>query len=244
MENTPILARLLIAGSCLIGIIMAQMIIDRYQIARYRMDCDKNLKLMGLAFKMYAGESNGSYYPVLKNEVGKLTFNIDEIVPEYLNDSTMLHCPADSSIALYTLEYSAVTELKSYWYLGAGVWDERSGKAYIQLYKDWLKEPGGKGFLDFESVELMESNPLNQPPVNIKRMKEVHSRFYLGDPPPPYMGAAQSQIPLLIERPGHHKGGAHVLFMDGHVELIPYPGKFPMTEEFISALNELDALGL
>jgi len=50
-------------------------------------------------------------------------------------------------------------------------------------------------------------------------------------------------IPLLIERPELHGDGGHVMYLDGHVEFIPYPGKFPMTEEFISSLRELDALG-
>ena len=53
---------------------------------------------------------------------------------------------------------------------------------------------------------------------------------------------SSSKIPLLIERPGHHDNGAHVLFMDGHVEFIDYPGKFPMTEEFISELEKISAM--
>ncbi|MCH7960477.1 MAG: hypothetical protein IID08_10105 [Candidatus Hydrogenedentes bacterium] len=51
-----------------------------------------------------------------------------------------------------------------------------------------------------------------------------------------------SIVPLLIERPGLHKDGAHVLYHDGHVEFIEYPGKFPMTEKFIRALESLDEL--
>jgi prepilin-type processing-associated H-X9-DG protein len=49
-------------------------------------------------------------------------------------------------------------------------------------------------------------------------------------------------IPVLIERPELHGDGGHVLFFDGHVEFIPYPGKFPMTEQYIAGLRELDAL--
>jgi hypothetical protein len=33
-----------------------------------------------------------------------------------------------------------------------------------------------------------------------------------------------------------------VLFLDGHTEFVPYPGKFPMTKRFIEALESLDAL--
>ena len=47
---------------------------------------------------------------------------------------------------------------------------------------------------------------------------------------------------MMIERPGLQRGGSNVLFMDGRVEFIPYPGKWPMTEKFIKALESLDEL--
>jgi prepilin-type processing-associated H-X9-DG protein len=53
----------------------------------------------------------------------------------------------------------------------------------------------------------------------------------------------QARIPVLIERPELHGDGGHVLFMDGHVEFVPYPGKFPMTEDYIAGLRALDTLG-
>ena len=46
----------------------------------------------------------------------------------------------------------------------------------------------------------------------------------------------------MIERPGMHETGASVLFLDGHVEFMRYPGKFPMTEKVIKALESLDNL--
>ncbi|MFA6240489.1 MAG: H-X9-DG-CTERM domain-containing protein [Candidatus Hydrogenedentales bacterium] len=49
-------------------------------------------------------------------------------------------------------------------------------------------------------------------------------------------------IPVLIERPDLHGNGGHVLYMDGHVEFVPYPGPFPMTRDFIEGLRSLDAL--
>lgn len=52
----------------------------------------------------------------------------------------------------------------------------------------------------------------------------------------------QPSIPLLIERPELHGDGGHVLYLDGHVEFVPYPGKFPMTKEYIAALRVLDDL--
>ncbi|MCC6695630.1 MAG: hypothetical protein IT365_08365 [Candidatus Hydrogenedentes bacterium] len=50
----------------------------------------------------------------------------------------------------------------------------------------------------------------------------------------------QSHSPILIERPELHGDGGHVLFMDGHVEFVPFPGPFPMTGKFIDGLRSLD----
>ena len=54
---------------------------------------------------------------------------------------------------------------------------------------------------------------------------------------------AQSEIPVLIERPWNHKpAGGNVLFMDGHVAFIRYPGAWPMTEATIGTLEALDQM--
>ena len=48
----------------------------------------------------------------------------------------------------------------------------------------------------------------------------------------------------MIERLGNHKPeGGYVLYLDGHVEFVRYPGKWPMTKTTIGLLRELDALG-
>lgn len=48
-------------------------------------------------------------------------------------------------------------------------------------------------------------------------------------------------IPVIIEWPENHRKGGKVVFLDGHTELRAYPGEFPMTPEFISALRAIDA---
>lgn len=50
-------------------------------------------------------------------------------------------------------------------------------------------------------------------------------------------------IPVVVEWPGHHRRGGVVTFLNGHTEYMTYPGKFPMTKEFIEGLRSLDALG-
>lgn len=75
------------------------------------------------------------------------------------------------------------------------------------------------------------------------RLERGVARFIvteIGYPGAEYM--AMSQVPILIERPELHGDGGHVLYMDGHVEFVPYPGKFPMAPAFIEGLRSLDAL--
>ncbi len=50
------------------------------------------------------------------------------------------------------------------------------------------------------------------------------------------------RIPILIERPELHGNGGHVLYMDGHVAFVLYPGPFPMAKDFIEGLRSLDKL--
>jgi prepilin-type processing-associated H-X9-DG protein len=41
----------------------------------------------------------------------------------------------------------------------------------------------------------------------------------------------------------HGKAIGHVLFVDGHIEIMEYPGRFPMTEAFITALRAVTVPG-
>ena len=55
---------------------------------------------------------------------------------------------------------------------------------------------------------------------------------------------ALSKIPVFIERPlAHFPGGSNVLYADGHVEFVKMNAKWPVTEESMAVLLELDALG-
>jgi len=116
---------------------------------------------------------------------------------------------------------------------------------YEQVY-DW------KGWSQFLAIHP------EQPPVIAKgsdgqgatvyRMREGIERFMITDINNPAASAkAQSEIPVAcdsfggahatvnldyaddVQRFNHIPGGANVLWMDGHVEFVKYPGKFPLT---------------
>ena len=135
---------------------------------------------------------------------------------------------------------SAITDA-SYWYLGYALPNEEAGLAFVEVYREAVEETGKPptGKIKLESrIEVIDDDytpklmSAHFPLAKISHDGIMYFRgFRLAIP-----------IPILIERPGLQRGGSNVLFWDGTVEFIPYPGKWPMTEKFIRALESLDAL--
>ena len=92
----------------IIGILAAILlpVLARAREAGRRASCANNLKQMGLAFKMYASESRGEFYPNMKNQTcGGFVASFDTIFdgytlfPEYLPDLNVLMCPSAISVS-------------------------------------------------------------------------------------------------------------------------------------------------
>ena len=69
-------------------------LLSRAPKAATRAECSHNLKMMGIVFKMYAGEQRGRRYPPLSPESGRLMFQADSVFPEYMSDPQVLVCPS------------------------------------------------------------------------------------------------------------------------------------------------------
>jgi prepilin-type N-terminal cleavage/methylation domain-containing protein/prepilin-type processing-associated H-X9-DG protein len=87
-------------------------------------------------------------------------------------------------------------------------------------------------------------------PETIYRLREGIERFFITDINNP-AGSAQAQSDLAVmwdqatlvaQNFNHVPGGSNVLFMDGHVEFIRYPGEFPLTTTFNWLLTTLWAM--
>jgi prepilin-type N-terminal cleavage/methylation domain-containing protein/prepilin-type processing-associated H-X9-DG protein len=82
---------------------------------------------------------------------------------------------------------------------------------------------------------------------NLMRFREGIERFFITDINNPAAGArAQSTVPVVFDtlntQPAasgafnHVPGGCNVLYMDGHVEWVRFPGKFPVTAGMAGAI--------
>lgn len=203
--------------------------LDRARKTGMLTSCQNNLKQLGIVVKMYAGEHRDSY-PPLWSGGRALMFDPDSIWPEYMSDLSILMCPADTQTAAEMKEkhpvYGKADEFfaaSSYVYLGYVLTNEETGLAFTEAYRKLLdtgQQPGDTVVVKHGAgIEGGDSVP---------RLREGIEKSIPG---------GQAAIPIVICLPGHHEGIGNVLFMDGHVELIHYPGKFPMTEKFVTALQ-------
>jgi len=96
----------------IIGILAAILLpaLARAREAARRASCQNNLKQLGLAFKMYSGESEGEKYPTWQKSFSRegdaepctrlavtRSFDSVAIFPEYLSDHQVLLCPSNPS---------------------------------------------------------------------------------------------------------------------------------------------------
>jgi prepilin-type processing-associated H-X9-DG protein len=174
--------------------------------------------------------------------------------PEFLPDPYIMVCPADADRpdheygAEYTPEILAdFFNDRAYVYFGYALLNDAGVEAYATAYRKAVAAGEGLGKKDIEP-----GNPSSGPDPTVLRLRGGIERSFLTDEPNPGdLARISAQIPLLIEWPGHHDRqrmgrttrGGNVVYLDGHVEFIEYPGKWPMTEKTLRILNELDALG-
>lgn len=209
--------------------------------------CEDNLRQMKYIFDFFADEHKGRY-PELKPEPGCLMFTSDPrdpsaVWPEYMTDASLLLCPEDTDYQRLRpkihSDHQSTIDDHSYYYLGYAVSNEAEIAAFADAYRQRVSE--GLRFDEDLPVSLGTGTGGQD---KILRLEEGVERYIITDP---YWTAPtavwQADIPVLIERPENHVPmGGNVLYMDGHVEFIEYPGKWPMTEATIGTLESIDAL--
>lgn len=120
----------------------------------------------------------------------------------------------------------------SYVYLGYFIENDEQLLAFAEVYVQTMSQGG-----NFEADLKVAANKGSDGGNLLRRMQSLKSLQERSDP----LAERASDIPVVIEWPENHRApGGHVVYLDGHREYVPYPGKFPMTETAISTLRALD----
>ena len=152
----------------------------------------------------------------------------NETYPEYLTDRNVLRCPSSVLLGGEPEPFNSADGItdETYFYLGWAIATEEEGLAFLDAYESLDPDTYNNDIPIDPSRSSMGHKMLY-------RLRKGIDRFFIKD-----INVAgewpAARMPVMWERPGHHDpDGGNVLFMDGHVEFIRYPGKFPMTEAFI-----------
>ena len=179
--------------------------------ARHRSSCQVNLKQLGLAFKMYANESEGAKWPPLSPVPGNWVPDMGRFYPEYCSDLNVFICPShpDAGKRRFELHDTAQHPLRErgeqhadcvssryYVYTGFSMRDDYDA---IAIHDALL----GGGW------ELQRDADLQSPlPYALDMLNGPSGSGVV-------MWDRMSLDPVQI---AHRPLGANVLFMDGHVE--------------------------
>lgn len=134
----------------------------------------------------------------------------------------------------YTLQDLA--SAKRCFYLGYGVTNDAEGQTLIEAYRRQVESGGG--FTADLSVEkgrgTLGSDSLRVLHFNLPGALAAEGLPLSGSVP---------RIPVLIEHPSANEPrGGWVAYLDRQMTWLPYPGPFPMTEQFIEGLEGLTNL--
>ncbi len=183
--------------------------------------------------------------------------------PEYLSDVAVLVCPSDNEATAdpgifgrEDLDADGVPDREgkvnpyniddpSYDYFGFVFTREMT---FVQLFLYLM----GQGALTTPDLPVLDQDA----PVpgghgsaiggdTVYRLRDGINRFLVTDINNPAASAiADSEVPIMWdlvtnrpERFSHVPGGSNVLFLDGHVEFLKYPSRFPVTKEFADAVG-------
>ncbi len=219
----------------MVGILAAIMLpaLARAREAARRASCQNNMKQVGLVMKMFTNESDGSHFPVLDPRPGRFMFDPGEVWGEYMTDASVMVCPSHSNFDEVS-RLPAIEKIDDHVhiYLGYAVTNMDEARAFAQAYQGQVDQGG------------VFTGDLTVSPGTGNLGSDVIYRLREGVEDD--LGLRQRDIPVLIERldidtfDGHIPGGGNVLYMDGHVEFIRYPGQFPMTREFMELIKSLE----
>jgi len=135
----------------------------------------------------------------------------------------------------------------SYLYFG---WALDSDDVLMAAFVKLMTDMAGLGLSipeDAPPADMRDSDMTLSDGTVIYRLRQGIERFFITDINNPAATAkAPSDIPVMFdtitaeaEHFNHVPGGANVLYMDGHVEFIRYPGDYPVSEAFANLFGQV-----
>lgn len=188
------------------------------------------------------------------------------IYPEYLTDARLLVCPSDQDgqeqfdQGRWSREDGpgggkaggstnpCLLDQLSYYYTGwliRGEWivDPATNDAssrFVEAFQQQLDTGEHGGGWEFVGED--------DAPCSVMRLRDGVERFLITDiNNPSKVNFAQSVIAVMSDKISlnviefnHVPGGGNVLFMDGHVEFVRYPGDYPISRAWADAVYQLN----
>jgi prepilin-type processing-associated H-X9-DG protein len=213
------------------GVVMAVMpLLTRARGEAERDSCARHLSAIRVALEMYADENRG-FYPALSSEPGSLMVEPEALYPGYIDARSVFICPVQHPENAATPDS---IDDRSYAYLSHALASELDVLAFAEAYRRQVEK--GLPLEQEVSTQAPDGSP-----VTLRQLRRGVERLLARDPlDPQEVNRLRATIPVVIEWPGHHaEPGGNVLFLDGHVAFMPYPGRFPMTPEVIETLRDL-----
>jgi len=188
--------------------------------------------LVGGECREYAKMHEGMF-PPLSSQFGRLMFDAVAVPPQGPVCDRVCESDPDVPAEIFG-EAAKATPVNdwSYVYLGYFLENEAQGMAFVRAYHARAGNAGA-----FEQDLIVGTGAGNCGQNCVFRLREPD----VLPPEASCLKALAASIPVIVEWPGHHRRGAHVVYLDGHTEYHAYPGAFPLTREFIEALRVIDA---
>ena len=199
-----------------------------------------------------------------------LMFSGLSMYPEYMTDARLLVCPSDQDgMAEFEGARWRRPDGPGGSYVNGSfnpcLFDSLS-YVYMPwaLKSPWIAEPATqdlspkfynrwKHIFEEEPAEALDNDwnfeDETNVPRKVMRIREGIERFFIEDINMPSATAvSQSQVPVMFDEVSakitpefnHVPGGANVLFMDGHVEFLKYPGNYPTSRAWAELLAVFD----
>jgi prepilin-type N-terminal cleavage/methylation domain-containing protein/prepilin-type processing-associated H-X9-DG protein len=198
-----------------------------------------------------------------------LQFNGRAIYPEYLTESRSLVCPSSrNAVDQHAAGYwnrpdgpngarvggstnPCLLDSTSYFYLCWLIKSEwvadNATKDVSSLFAEAFQNQFGENYSAATDSSWTFQDEFDNS-HEVMRLREGIERFLITDiNNPSASSTSQTQIPIMFDRIdlnpadfNHLPGGANVLFMDGHVEFVKYPGEYPVSRAWAEFVDLLD----